>query len=109
MSNTPTPTPNTHKPLNQASAAQLAHGFARYCQLSKELESGIITPETATKSAERDGLHKHLTVTLLSHAGELLGAWNVVRTEYEPLLRSVATVFGRIGLLGGGEEPLPKQ
>lgn len=117
MSNTTTPTP--HKPLNQATAGQLAHAFARYAQLSEELKSGIITPETATKSAERDGLEKHLTATLLRHTGELLGAWNIVRTEYEPLLRSVATVFGRVGLLSGAAEqpaaapanvePLPAQ
>lgn len=110
MSTTPTPIPNTHKPLNQATAAQLAHGFARYVQLTEELKSGIITPETATKAAERDGLEKHITATLLRHSGELLGAWNIVRTEYEPLLRSVATVFGRIGLLGAAgpaEQPAP--
>lgn len=103
MSNTPTPTP--HKPLNQATAAQLAHAYARYAQLTEELKSGIITPETATKTAERDGLEKHLTATLFRHAGELLGAWNIVRTEYEPALRSVATIFGRIGLLSPAEPP----
>lgn len=108
MSNTtPTPIPNTFKPLNPATAAQLAHAYARYCQLSEELKSGILTPETNTKTAERDGLHKHLTAALMSHAGELLGAWNVVRSEYEPLLRSVATVFTRIGLLSPPEQQQP--
>lgn len=106
MSNTPTP--DTHKPLNAATAGQLAHAVARYTQLNSELSSGIITPETQTKIAERDGLEKHLNITLLRHAGELLGAWNIVRSEYEPMLRSVATVFGRIGLLGApAEQPAP--
>lgn len=107
MSNTPN-TPNTHKPLNQATAGQLANAYARYTQLNVELSSGIITPETATKTAERDGLEKHITATLFRHAGELLGAWNIVRTEYEPALRAVATIFGRVGLLCPAE-PQPAQ
>lgn len=105
--NTPTPTPNTFKPLNPATAAQLAHGYARYAQLTQELSSGVITPEVPTKAAELEGLRKHLNISLLNHAGELLGAWNIVRTEYEPALRAVATVFGRVGLLGQPEAQQP--
>jgi hypothetical protein len=92
------------KPLNPVSAAQLAHAVGRYYQLSESLQlvngnpTCIITPFTATQVAEHAGLQKHLQATLVSHAGELLGCYNIVRTEYEPLLRSIATVFGRIGL-----------
>lgn len=104
MSNTP-PTPNLHKPLNNATAGQLANAYARFVQLTEELSSGILTPETDTKAAELEGLRKHLSISLLRHAGELLGAWNIVRSEYEPALRSVATIFGRIGLLSPAEAP----
>lgn len=111
--NTPTPEPASQpRPaaLNPASAGQLANAFGRYLDLSEKLSSPVITPETEQMKSERAGLEKFLHTKLLTHAAELIGSWNVVHSEYEHILRSLAIVFRRIGVIPVEvEQPQPSQ
>lgn len=92
---TPAPTPAPQQParLNPAAAGHIAHCLAQHAELTEKLSSGLVTPDTAAQKAQLAAVEKTLSAAMLAHGRELLGAWNVVRTEYEPILRSVATVF----------------
>lgn len=84
--------------LTPRRAGELAAAYARYLDLSEQLRSPVITPETDTIKAEHAGLQKFLGSAFLAHGGELLGCYNLVHAEYEPVLRAVAIIFCRIGV-----------
>lgn len=75
---------------------KLANSFGRYLELTEQLSSALVTPNTETMKAEHAGLKSYLSETLLSHAGELLACYSVVHNEYQPLLQSIATIVRRI-------------
>ena len=103
--NTTTPTeqpaPLNEHPveLTQRRLAELANAYGRYSELTERLKSPIVTPETATLQAERAGLEKFLGSALLVHANQLLGCYHIVHSEYEPVLKSIAIIARRIGLI----------
>lgn len=84
--------------LSPRRAGELAAAYARYLDLTEQLRSPLIVPETESLRAEHAGLQKFLGSTLLTHGGELLGCYNLVHGEYEPILRAVAIIFRRIGV-----------
>lgn len=93
------PTPATKQiGLTPRRAGELAAAYARYLDLSEQLRSPLIVPETEALRAEHAGLQKFLGSAFLTHGGELLGCYNLVHGEYEPILRAVAIIFRRIGV-----------
>jgi hypothetical protein len=99
------PEPTGPARLHPAIAGRLATAVARYEQLTDSLKldangqpTCIITPDTQTQVSERAGLEKFITATMLRHARELIGSWNCIKQEYEPILRSVSIIFARVGL-----------
>lgn len=84
--------------LSPRRAGELAAAYARYLDLSERLRSTVITPESEGLKAEHAGLQKFLGSAFLAHGGELLGCYNLVHAEYEPVLRAVAIIFRRIGV-----------
>lgn len=90
--------------LTMGAAGQIANAYARYQLLSEKLQlkngqpTCIVTPETNSEVAEHSGLQKFLANSFLRHGAELIGSWHIVKTEYEPALRAVATIFARVGL-----------
>src|SRR6267142_1750518 len=81
---------NTHVPLTQAKATQIAEAYARFSQLRG---TAIKTP---TADAELKGLSEFLANELINHASEFIGCWFAVRNEYEPILGLLARVSQRI-------------
>jgi hypothetical protein len=96
---TPVAAPAT-TPLNERRLGELATAYSRYIELSDRLKSTLITPETATLQAEHAGITRFLGNALLAHANELLGCYHIVHSEYQPVLKSIAIIARRIGLIG---------
>lgn len=88
-----------NSPLTPQLATQIAAGIGRRAQLEESLGSGIITPETEAQKAELNGINTFLTRVLNAHAGELIGCYHMIRSEYEPLLRAIHTVGLRTGIV----------
>lgn len=95
----PAPAGLTHEKFQRLCAA-----YGRLGELTKLLASPLITPETETLKAEKAGLEKFVSVQLLAHAAELLGCYNIVHTEYQVILKSLAIVARRIGIA-----PIPEE
>jgi hypothetical protein len=83
------PTNNTnHTPITGAEFAQLAQSFARFQFIRNA------TIKQANDDAELRGLTEFMAQFFIDHAAEFLGCWQVLRSEYEPLI-GVLSVLAR--------------
>lgn len=56
---------------------------------------------TKNDDAERAGLEKFISSSVLQHASVLLGCWYAVKTEYEPLIGAFAHLQARAAAVMG--------
>ena len=89
-------------PMTQQDFSILAGSLERYHNLRDIEPSTIVSPtskaEEATRLAEIEGLETFIATELLNRAPELLGCWQAIKNEYEPLVRSFIPVFRRVAL-----------
>jgi hypothetical protein len=97
----PAAAPQLPDRLNQRQIAELLSAYSRFVELAEALKSPLVTPDTATLQAERAGLEKFLAANLLAHGAELLSCLHIVRNQYEPMLKVLATIARQIGIVGG--------
>jgi hypothetical protein len=94
--NTPLP------PMTQQDFSNLAGALSRYHELRDLGPAVIVTPtskgEEANRLAEIGGLESFLSNELLNRAPELLGCWQAIKNEYEPIVRAFIPVFRRVAL-----------
>jgi hypothetical protein len=82
-------------PLSRTEGQSIIDAFKRF----NELNSSTILVKGA--EAEKKALQEYILTKLFLHASELLGCWQVMRNEYEPLVQGVSALFGRAhNLLG---------
>jgi hypothetical protein len=81
---------NESKPLTRQLAAQILTEFDRLGEL---YESQIATPQ---REAEIRALEQSIGSALFAFGPELISAWMVNKTEYEPLIGGIATVLERV-------------
>jgi hypothetical protein len=86
----PPPVPDR---LNMKAANEIGGALERLRAMKEER---IATPTT---DAEKASLIGWLADRLITHAPELLGAWFVVRHEYEPLVNGMTAIFTRANAL----------
>ena len=76
--------------LSHKTANELAGALQRWTELRN---AKIKTPTT---DAELAGLTEYMATTLITHSSDLLGAWFVVRAEYEPLIGVLTNIKARL-------------
>lgn len=97
-------TPQKSPLLTQDIAFKLMGALARLEELKNApLSLTIVKPggedankETLSPDAEQNALIEYVAAGLLAHAGELLGCYYAVQTEYNPLLRVLVPVVRRV-------------
>jgi hypothetical protein len=80
------PTPR----LTRQSFEQIAANYTRLIELRNATVHGV------NREAEIRGLIQSLSEDFINHAPEFLGVWEVVRSEYEPLINNIVSVFRRV-------------
>src|SRR5579859_7654569 len=83
--------PPTRPKLEFNEAIKIGGALERLAYLSQQ---SVITREA---EAETRGLNQHLDGVAKQYLPELLGAWFVVETEYDPLVGSIAALLRRSG------------
>lgn len=89
-------------PMTQQDFSNLAGALNRYHELRDIGPAILVTPtskgEEANRLAEIGGLEAFLSNELLNRAPELLGCWQAIKNEYEPIVRAFIPVFRRVAL-----------
>lgn len=89
-------------PMTQQDFSNIAGALSRYHELRDIGPAILVTPtskgEEANRLAEIGGLESFLSNELLNRAPELLGCWNAIKNEYEPIVRAFIPVFRRVAL-----------
>lgn len=89
------------KRLSTEIAIQLGGALAKVAELEN---LSIVTKES---EAELRGLKSFINDTLHEYANDLLGAWFVVRQEYEPLVNGVSRLLFRASSLNAPQVSAP--
>lgn len=97
-------TPQKSPLLTQDIAFKLMGALARLEELKNAPPAlSIVKPDgedadtnSLSRDAETNALVEYVAAGLLAHAGELLGCYYAVQTEYNPLLRVLVPVVRRV-------------
>jgi hypothetical protein len=76
--------------LTRQAFEQIAANYTRLIELRNATVHGV------NREAEIRGLIQSLSEDFINHAPEFLGVWEVVRSEYEPLINNIVSVFRRV-------------
>jgi hypothetical protein len=87
-------TPEVRKPnLTFAQFQEVATAYGRLL----DIKASAI--KTVNHDAEAKGLVEFLANIFIEHAPDFLGAWHVVKTEYEPLANAMSILYPRMHAL----------
>jgi hypothetical protein len=85
------PAPQQPSPrLTRQAFEQIAANYTRLIELRNATVHGV------NREAEIRGLIQSLSEDFINHAPEFLGVWEVVRSEYEPFINNIVSVFRRV-------------
>lgn len=101
---TPAPAPEQAPlpPMTEQDFRIITGSLERYHNLRDIEAPSLVTPtskaEETTRLAEIEGLETFIATELLNRAPELLGCWQAIKNEYEPIVRAFIPVFRRVAL-----------
>lgn len=70
--------------------------IAAHQKLTSLLQQQVVTKGS---DEEKSGLANFIGNTMLEHAPEFIGCWNVVQGEYNPLVKGIAALLARANML----------
>jgi hypothetical protein len=89
--------------LTRQSFEQIAANYTRLIELRNATVHGV------NREAEIRGLIQSLSEDFINHAPEFLGVWEVVRSEYEPLINNIVSVFRRVRAVSSLRDAIDQQ
>lgn len=93
--------------LSPRKLQELSNAYVAYLSACEDLKSNIVTPDTDRQKAQKAGLEKFISTTMLENAGQFIAAQYIVEREYEVILRALTIIFRRVGLLATPEQVSP--